>query len=80
MKNDGQPVRQPKVELIITFDPNTGSIGVRGPLQQPMLALGMIEMAREAMLRDRIAEFIHKGGRKGGDARKILIPDIHVRV
>ena len=35
--------------LSITFDQLTGAIGVNGPIQNPLVCYGMLEMARQAI-------------------------------
>ena len=49
------PVGQPVVRLVIDFNPVTSSIQVSGPIDQPMVAYGMLELAR-AIIDRRAAE------------------------
>ena len=35
--------------LTITFDQTTGQVGVNGPIQNPLLCMGMMEMAKKAI-------------------------------
>ena len=35
--------------LTITFDQVTGAVGVTGPLQNPLICMGMMEMAKQAI-------------------------------
>ena len=43
------------VQLVITLDQATGAIQVSGPIEQPMLAYGLLELARDA-IRDHNAQ------------------------
>lgn len=38
-----------KITLTITFDPASGAVNVSGPIQDRILCLGMLELAKEAM-------------------------------
>ena len=38
----------PQIQLIITMD-DSGSVGVNGPLQNPLLCYGLLEMAKVAI-------------------------------
>lgn len=37
------------ITLTIQFDQMTGAIGVNGPIQNPLVCYGMLEMARQAV-------------------------------
>src|SRR5207249_2138932 len=34
------------VQLVITFDPSTGGVNVQGPIQNPIMAFGLLEVAK----------------------------------
>ena len=40
----------PQIQLTITFDTDTGSINVTGPIENKMLSYGLLESARDAIL------------------------------
>ena len=40
------------VEIKIQFDPATGQIGLSGQIDQPILALGLLDMAKEILHRN----------------------------
>lgn len=44
-----QEEQQPLIQMVITFNPNTGAVQVTGPIQNRTLAYGMLEMAKEAV-------------------------------
>lgn len=41
-------MNKPKVQLVITLDED-GQVGIRGPLQDPVLCYGLIEAAKDAL-------------------------------
>jgi hypothetical protein len=47
--------------LAITFDQTTGQVGVNGPIQNPLLCMGMMEMAKNAI--HKFADETAKGQR-----------------
>ena len=55
-----------KIQLIIEFDPETGNVQTNGPLDNRMLCYGMLEMAREILVK-RAGDPKQRGGR-------ILVP------
>lgn len=40
----------PPVELTIVFDPQTGAVNARGPIDNKLLCMGMLEMGKKAIL------------------------------
>ncbi len=56
----------PVVELRIRYHQNTGQVEITGPLQNQLLALGLLELARVALLEQRL--------REGGADRQRVIP------
>lgn len=42
-----------QIRITITFDPGNGQIGLQGPIQDPILFMGMLEMAKAALLEAR---------------------------
>ena len=38
------------IELMITMDNQTGAVGVNGPIHNKILCLGMLELAKQAIL------------------------------
>ena len=57
---------QPPIQMVITFNPNNGSIQVTGPINNRTLSYGMLEMAKEAIydLKEKMKSQIQvpKGG------------------
>ncbi len=41
----------PKLELMIIYDTETGSIRVDGPIHNKILSLGMLEVAKDTILK-----------------------------
>jgi hypothetical protein len=39
----------PKIQLIITLDPTSRAVSVNGPIQDKLMCLGMIELAKAAI-------------------------------
>ena len=39
----------PSVQLVITMDTTNGKVGVAGPIQNELLCLGLLEMAKVAL-------------------------------
>lgn len=40
---------QQMIQLLITMDPSDGKVSVTGPIDQPVLAYGLLELARDAI-------------------------------
>jgi hypothetical protein len=53
------------MQITITIDPTTGAISVSGPLENTMLCLGMLEMAKGSIL---------EYARKSQEGKRILDP------
>jgi hypothetical protein len=51
MEGNGNNAQTPStvLTLTITFDQTTGQVGVNGPIQNPLLCMGMMEMAKHAI-------------------------------
>ena len=47
------PKKSP-VQLVIIYDPNTGGVALNGPLNDGVLLMGMIEMAKAAYLENKL--------------------------
>lgn len=54
-------------EIVIRYDQVTGKVAVKGPIDQEMLFLGMLEMARLAVIEKRRAG-------KGAELPRIVVP------
>lgn len=51
-KNNGQPqqVIPETVQIIISFNQRTGAINVQGPIENKVLTLGLLELAKQAVI------------------------------
>ena len=52
MGDNGDDIKQeeqPIIQMVITFNSNTGSVQVVGPINNRTLSYGMLEMAKEAI-------------------------------
>lgn len=47
--NGNQQLPSVILTLTITHDPTTGAVQVNGPIQNPLLCMGMLEMAKQAI-------------------------------
>lgn len=56
-----------KVTLIIEFDPSTGNVGVNGDLTNRILVYGLLEFAKEIVLRQAMA---------ASDGSRIVVPTL----
>lgn len=62
----------PKIPLNIEYDPQTHGITVEGPLNDPLICYGMLEMARDLVAAHQRK---HRGDDNGGGPR-ILVPQL----
>lgn len=43
------------VQLVVTFNPQNGQVGLQGPLDNPMLAYGLLGLAQQEVMKRAIA-------------------------
>ena len=70
------PTPTPSVALVIRFDPATGSVNVEGPLDQRLFCYGLLEMAREIILKRASNPSDHAILKAKSP---ILVPQLHFR-
>ena len=46
------------IQIIVTFDPATKEVQVQGPVQEKVLCCGMLDMAKEAIIRQEPSKII----------------------
>lgn len=59
-----------EISLTVTFDPSTGRIGLNAPMDQRMMCYGMLEMAKEILLKH--------GAQQTGS--KLITPPVGLRL
>jgi hypothetical protein len=61
-----------KIQLVLTFDPATGSVEASGPVNNKLLCYGILEMARDAIQRFNAKDEETRQGEVKGP--RILLP------
>lgn len=41
----------PDIEMVIRFNPQTGQVAISGPIDQRLICYGMLEMAKEILVK-----------------------------